>query len=82
MYTSGSAQGCISIHRTAAPAQGGSIEAAIGVMLVIEPHGRSIFFYLVVGIWALVGGFILISDAVRLRRAHLSEVEHEKEQVT
>jgi uncharacterized membrane protein HdeD (DUF308 family) len=51
-------------------------------MLVIEPYGPSIFFYLVVGIWALVGGFILISDAVRIRRTHLREVEHEKEQVT
>jgi uncharacterized membrane protein HdeD (DUF308 family) len=60
----------------------GAFEAMLGVMLVIEPYRRSIFFYLVVGIWALVGGFILISDAVRLRRTYLSEVEHEKEQVT
>jgi hypothetical protein len=41
-------------------------------MLIVEPLGRSTFFYLAASIWALVGGFILISDALRLRRASAS----------
>lgn len=47
----------------------GAFEIVLGIMLIIEPMGRSIFFYLAARIWALVGGIILILDAVRLRRA-------------
>jgi hypothetical protein len=32
-------------------------------------------------IWALVGGFILITDAIRLRRAHQREIADGKEEV-
>ena len=53
-------------------------------MLIIEPLGRSTFFYLAATIWALVGGFILIGDAFRLHKAAqqkpaLQEPEVEKE---
>jgi uncharacterized membrane protein HdeD (DUF308 family) len=50
----------------------GAFEIILGVMLIVEPLGRSTFFYLAASIWALVGGFILISDALRLRRASAS----------
>jgi len=47
----------------------GAFEIVLGVMLIIEPLGRNLFFYLAATIWALVGGFILIGDALRLRNA-------------
>jgi len=47
----------------------GVFEIALGIMLIVEPLGRSTSFYVVVSIWALVGGIILISDAIRLRNA-------------
>ena len=50
----------------------GTFEIVLGIMLIVEPYGRSGFFYLAASIWALVGGFILISDAIRLRRATLA----------
>ena len=59
----------------------GAFEIVLGVMLIVEPYGRSQFFYLTVTIWALVGGFILISDAIRLRRAHQKELDNGKEEV-
>jgi len=46
----------------------GVFEIVLGVMLIVEPLGRSTFFYLAAATWALVGGFILITDAVRLYR--------------
>jgi uncharacterized membrane protein HdeD (DUF308 family) len=60
----------------------GIFEVVLGVMLIIEPYGRSDFFYLTILIWALVGGFILIMDAVRLRRAYQREVADGKEEIT
>ena len=47
----------------------GAFEIVLGLMLIFEPMGRSIFFYLAASIWALVGGVILILDAIRIRRA-------------
>lgn len=47
----------------------GAFEIVLGLMLIIEPMGRSIFFYLAASIWALLGGIILILDAVRIRRS-------------
>jgi uncharacterized membrane protein HdeD (DUF308 family) len=47
----------------------GVFEIVLGLMLIFEPMGRSIFFYLAASIWALVGGIILILDAISLRRA-------------
>jgi len=46
----------------------GAFEIVLGVLLIVEPLGRSTFFYITITIWALVGGFILIADAVRLFR--------------
>ena len=62
----------------------GVFEIVLGVMLIIEPLGRSTFFYMAATIWALVGGFILIGDAFRLHKAAqqkpaLQELEVEKE---
>jgi uncharacterized membrane protein HdeD (DUF308 family) len=62
----------------------GVFEIVLGTMLIIEPLGRSTFFYLAATIWALVGGFILIGDAFRLHKAAqqkpaLQELEVEKE---
>jgi len=54
----------------------GLFEAVLGIMLIIEPLGRSLFFYLAASIWALVGGFILIGDALRMRHA-LKELAEE-----
>jgi uncharacterized membrane protein HdeD (DUF308 family) len=53
----------------------GAFEIVLGVMLIFEPMGRSFVFYLAVSIWALVGGIILIMDAVRLRRAAAEMVQ-------
>jgi uncharacterized membrane protein HdeD (DUF308 family) len=53
----------------------GAFEIVLGLMLIFEPLGRSIFFYLAASIWALVGGFILIMDAIRLRRAAVKIVQ-------
>lgn len=47
----------------------GIFEIVLGIVLIIEPMNRSVFFYLIIGIWALLGGFILITSAIRLRRA-------------
>jgi uncharacterized membrane protein HdeD (DUF308 family) len=47
----------------------GAFEIVLGLLLIIEPLGRSTFFYFTVTIWAFVGGFILMADAVRLFRA-------------
>jgi uncharacterized membrane protein HdeD (DUF308 family) len=59
----------------------GAFEIVLGILLIVEPYGRSTFFYLAVVIWALVGGFILITDAIRLRRAHQREIADGKEEV-
>jgi uncharacterized membrane protein HdeD (DUF308 family) len=47
----------------------GMFEIILGIMLMVEPLGRSTFFYLAATNWTLVGGFILIGDALRMRRA-------------
>jgi uncharacterized membrane protein HdeD (DUF308 family) len=46
----------------------GVFEMVLGIMLVIEPMGRGPVVYFAASVWALVGGAILIGDAVRLRR--------------
>ena len=48
----------------------GVFEIVLGIVLIIEPMNRSVFFYLIVSVWALLGGFILITSAIRLRRAN------------
>jgi uncharacterized membrane protein HdeD (DUF308 family) len=46
----------------------GLFEMVLGLLLVIEPMGRGPLVYSAATVWALVGGFILIGDAARLRR--------------
>jgi uncharacterized membrane protein HdeD (DUF308 family) len=62
----------------------GLFEIVLGVMLVIEPMGRGPAVYFAASVWALLGGVILIGDAVRLRRmthaAHVSQPATEQGQ--
>jgi uncharacterized membrane protein HdeD (DUF308 family) len=46
----------------------GLFEIVLGSILVIEPMYRGPAVYFAASVWALVGGVILIGDAVRLRR--------------
>lgn len=51
----------------------GLFEVILGLMLVVGPLTRDIWVYLAAGIWALIGGAILIGDALRLRRLNQKE---------
>lgn len=46
----------------------GVFEMVLGLLLVVEPLGRGPLVYFAASFWALVGGAILLGDAVRLRR--------------
>ena len=46
----------------------GLFEIVLGVILVIAPMNRGPVIYLAASVWALVGGVILLGDALRLRR--------------
>ena len=46
----------------------GLFEIVLGMILVIAPMGRGPLIYFAASVWALVGGTILLGDAVRLRR--------------
>jgi uncharacterized membrane protein HdeD (DUF308 family) len=48
----------------------GIFEIVLGIVLIVEPMGRSVFFYLIIGTWAFIGGITLITTALRLRRAN------------
>lgn len=50
----------------------GAFEVILGAMVIIEPLGRSQVEYLTASIWAFLGGLILISDGIRIRRAALN----------
>jgi uncharacterized membrane protein HdeD (DUF308 family) len=51
----------------------GLFEVILGLMIVVSPLTRDIWVYLAAGIWALLGGAILIGDAIRLRRLSQKE---------
>ena len=51
----------------------GLFEIILGVILILEPLERGPILNLAASIWALVGGFILISDALRQRRRNMIE---------
>jgi uncharacterized membrane protein HdeD (DUF308 family) len=51
----------------------GLFEIILGVILILEPLERGPVLNLAASIWALVGGFILISDALRQRRRNMIE---------
>lgn len=55
----------------------GLFEVVLGVMLVVEPMGRGPVVYFAASVWALVGGLILIGDALRLRRLRQAARESE-----
>ena len=46
----------------------GLFEIVLGLLLVVEPLGRGPLIYFVASVWALIGGVILIGDALRVRR--------------
>ena len=46
----------------------GVFEAVLGLLLIIEPFKRGPIIYTAATIWALLGGLILIGDAMRVRR--------------
>jgi uncharacterized membrane protein HdeD (DUF308 family) len=46
----------------------GLFEIVLGLLLVIEPLGRGPVIYFAASVWALIGGAILLGDALRLRR--------------
>ncbi len=46
----------------------GVFEAVLGLLLIIEPFERGPIIYTAATIWALLGGLILINDAMRVRR--------------
>ncbi|MCJ7658597.1 MAG: DUF308 domain-containing protein [Anaerolineales bacterium] len=45
----------------------GLFEFIMGAMLILEPMRQGTLIYLGVSIWAMIGGVILIGDALRLR---------------
>ncbi len=51
----------------------GMFEMVLGLMLVVDPLVRDLWVYMAASIWALIGGAILISDALRLRRLSQEE---------
>ncbi len=53
----------------------GTFEIVLGVLLIVEPLGRITIFYLAASIWALVGGNILIVDAIRLWRVSRESIQ-------
>lgn len=46
----------------------GIIETVFGLLLMSVPMRDDFEVYMVVGIWALIGGFVLFKDAMRMRR--------------
>ena len=46
----------------------GAFEIILGLIVIISPLDRSPFFYFVAVVWAMLGGLILIGDALRVRR--------------
>ena len=46
----------------------GLFEAILGLILVLEPLQRGPLVYTAASIWAVLGGFILIGDALYIRR--------------
>ena len=62
--------------RTAASVFLGVFEAFMGLLLILKPYERDQFIYYGAAIWALLGGFILQSDALLQRKgSRLSRVQ-------
>ena len=56
-------------HRTWTSVLLGIFEIVLGLQLIVAPLDRGPIFYIAGAIWALVGGVILIGDALQARRA-------------
>jgi uncharacterized membrane protein HdeD (DUF308 family) len=46
----------------------GLFEIILGVLFIVEPLEQGTFIYIAASVWALIGGLILVSDALRIRR--------------
>jgi uncharacterized membrane protein HdeD (DUF308 family) len=57
----------------------GVFEVVLGLLLVIAPLDQGLFVYLVMSVWALLGGLILIGDALRVRRLSQQGAEASQE---
>ena len=56
----------------------GLFEVILGLMVAVTPLTRDIWVYLAAGIWALIGGAILIGEALRLRRLSRQEKQNNR----
>jgi uncharacterized membrane protein HdeD (DUF308 family) len=59
----------------------GMFEIVLGLLLVVEPMGRGPLIYVAASVWALIGGAILLSDALRLRRLRQETNEPQEDAV-
>lgn len=55
----------------------GIFEVVLGVLLVLVPLDQGSIVYYAASIWALLGGLILLSDALAVRRRHAQAVDQE-----
>jgi uncharacterized membrane protein HdeD (DUF308 family) len=60
----------------------GIFEIVLGFMLVVSPLDRGPVIYFAASIWVLVGGVILIGDALRLRRLRQQERQESAQEVS
>lgn len=59
----------------------GLFEMILGLILVVEPMERGSAVYFAASVWALVGGAILLGDAMRIRRLRQAARQEETEAV-
>jgi uncharacterized membrane protein HdeD (DUF308 family) len=59
----------------------GLFEMILGLILVVEPMNRGPAVYSAASVWALVGGAILLGDALRIRRLRQETQQEEMEAV-
>ena len=68
--------------RTVASVLLGVFETFMGLLLIIKPLERGQLIYYLAAIWALLGGFILLGDALLLRKSsRLSRVQADNGQI-
>ena len=68
--------------RTVASVLLGVFETFMGLLLIIKPLERGQLIYNLAAIWALLGGFILLGDALLLRRSsRLSRVQADEGEI-
>ena len=46
----------------------GLFEIVLGVLLIVEPLEQGTFIFIAASVWALIGGLILVGDALRIRQ--------------